>query len=273
MQKFTRALTREVEVGGERLAVTFDADGLSVRPVGSRREPHRLSWAAVACAAAGLPPDDVAAALAALRAGKPKDKPANASPADAPPVAPAAMLSPAEKAPAAPPDRLADVLPRLDAWLARHRPTYHAALNPGATKEQLDGLQTALGLPLPEELRTWLGWHNGQKEGFHGAFVEAFYLLGTERIGSLAQAMREEGAVAGWQKEWIPLLGSDEENLIVLDTAAPGRPLREVWQGNDAHDVTAKSLADWAENLLKDFEANRYVEDPERGELLRVSEG
>jgi cell wall assembly regulator SMI1 len=273
MQKFTRALTREVEVGGERLAITFDADGLSVRPVGSRREPHRLSWAAVACAAAGLAPDDVAAALAALRAGAPKDKPAKASPDDAPPVAPAAMTSPAEKAPAAPPDRLADVLPRLDAWLVRHRPTYHAALNLGATAEELAALERSLGQPLPEELRTWLGWHNGQKEGFHGAFVESFYLLGTERIASLARSIREEDAVAGWNNAWIPLLASDQEDLIVLDTAGPGRPLREVWQGNDAHDVTAKSLADWAENLLKDFEANRYVEDPERGELMRVNEG
>lgn len=272
MQKFTRALTREVEVGGERLAVTFDADGLSVRPVGSRREPHRLSWAAVVCAVAGQSPDDIAGALAALRAGAPKDKPAKAGPADAPPVAPAAMRSPAEKAPAASPERLTDVLPRLDVWLARHRPSYHAALNPGATKEQLDALQTALGQPLPEELRTWLGWHNGQKEGFHGAFVEAFYLLATERIAALARSAGE-GAVAGWNKAWIPLLADDQEDLIVLDTATPGCPLREVWQGNDSHDVTAKSLADWAEDLLKDFEANRYVEDPERGELLRVSEG
>ena len=45
MQKFTRNLTREIEVAGERLAVTFSAEGLSVRPVGSRKEPATLSWA------------------------------------------------------------------------------------------------------------------------------------------------------------------------------------------------------------------------------------
>ena len=35
MQKFTRAITREIEVGGERLALTFTEQGMSVRPVGS----------------------------------------------------------------------------------------------------------------------------------------------------------------------------------------------------------------------------------------------
>src|SRR5262245_26418417 len=151
MQKFTRALTREVEVGGERLAITFDASGLTVRLVGSRRKPHALSWATIACAAVGQPPagaaptpEEIADAIATLRAGAPKSKAAKA-----PPVAPAALMSPAEKAPLAALGRLADVLPHLDAWLVRHRPSYHAALNPGATPGQLEALQSALGQPLP----------------------------------------------------------------------------------------------------------------------------
>lgn len=48
MQKFTRAITREVELGGERLAFTFDAEGITVRPIGSRRPPHTCSWASLA---------------------------------------------------------------------------------------------------------------------------------------------------------------------------------------------------------------------------------
>src|SRR5690348_16395442 len=76
MQKFTRALTREIEVGGERLAVTLSEEGISVRPVGARRPPHELSWAACVCAATGHPAagaepssDEIAAAVKALKAG------------------------------------------------------------------------------------------------------------------------------------------------------------------------------------------------------------
>src|SRR5437879_5916628 len=82
MQKFTRALTREIEVGGERLAVTLSEQGMEVRPVGSRRPPPAVSWAALVCACAGHPTseptaEDVTAALQALKAG------GGAKPADA----------------------------------------------------------------------------------------------------------------------------------------------------------------------------------------------
>jgi len=36
VQKFTRPITREVEIGSERLAFTFGEQGIAVRPVGSR---------------------------------------------------------------------------------------------------------------------------------------------------------------------------------------------------------------------------------------------
>ncbi len=45
MQKFTRPITREVEIGGERLAFTFGEQGITVRPVGSRKPPKEISWA------------------------------------------------------------------------------------------------------------------------------------------------------------------------------------------------------------------------------------
>jgi hypothetical protein len=47
MQKFTRPLTREVELAGGRLAFTFSEQGLAVRPVGSRRPPREISWSAL----------------------------------------------------------------------------------------------------------------------------------------------------------------------------------------------------------------------------------
>jgi hypothetical protein len=102
MQKFTRALTREIEVAGERLAVTLDAEGLTVRPVGSRRPPHTLSWAACVCAVAGQfasedpPPEgEMAAALKAIKAGAPKEE--AAAPHPAAPAHPEAPVPPAQQ--------------------------------------------------------------------------------------------------------------------------------------------------------------------------------
>src|SRR5262245_24113107 len=76
VQKFTRPLTREIELGSERLAVTFSAEGLSLRPVGTRKPPREITWPALVCllagpqASAGQPSAEVlAAAVNALKKG------------------------------------------------------------------------------------------------------------------------------------------------------------------------------------------------------------
>src|SRR5262245_16731940 len=126
MQKFTRALTREIEVGGERLAVTLAEDGVTIRPVGPRRPPHQMGWAAVVCAVTGKLPagaaptkEEIDEALAALKAGA-STTPA-AHKAVAPPAAHAAVVS---EIPATPAAGVPSLLARLDAWLAKHRQRY-----------------------------------------------------------------------------------------------------------------------------------------------------
>ena len=47
MQKFTRPITREIDLNGQRLAVTFNEQGLSFRPVGTRKPPREMTWADV----------------------------------------------------------------------------------------------------------------------------------------------------------------------------------------------------------------------------------
>jgi hypothetical protein len=111
MQKFTRALTREIELGGERLAVTLSEEGITVRPVGSRRPPASLSWAACICASVGQPVgsstptgDELANALNTLRGGK-KPAPAAETPSAQPaePASPAMAAEPASPASSVPP--------------------------------------------------------------------------------------------------------------------------------------------------------------------------
>jgi hypothetical protein len=104
VQKFTRPITREVELGGERLAFTFTEQGLQVRPLGSRKPPREITWGAVLVHMLGsgeaAPPapsaDQVTAAAASLKgpgsksAPKPPAEPAHAeaessSPSSSPP--------------------------------------------------------------------------------------------------------------------------------------------------------------------------------------------
>jgi hypothetical protein len=78
MQKFTRPLTREIALGDGRLALTLTEQGISVRPVGSRKPPWEVSWAAVLCQLTGA--EDVAAAVERLKKGDAPRATAAASP-------------------------------------------------------------------------------------------------------------------------------------------------------------------------------------------------
>ncbi|HEY7156660.1 MAG TPA: hypothetical protein VH575_22010, partial [Gemmataceae bacterium] len=74
MRQFTRNLTREVEVGGERLVLTLSKEGVSVRPLRGRRPPYKMSWGAWLCvcvADAGQEPtaEQIQQALQAMHAG------------------------------------------------------------------------------------------------------------------------------------------------------------------------------------------------------------
>ncbi len=273
MQQFTRDLTREIQVGGERLALTLTKEGLSVRPVGGRRPPHTMSWEAClyACVErAGQAPtaEQIEEVLKAMRAGAAKTTEKTASePKSAPssaPVSHAPATTPAAPADAA--DKMMVLLARLDQWLNTHRERFQQALQPGATAAECHALSAALGKPLPEELCALLTWHNGQNPDVPGAFERNWMLMSTDDI---AEAKKELDAQPheGWHKNWIPFLDDDNGNYLCLDLGSPGSPVRECWRGRADHPVAAPSLTAWLETFVGALERGEYAEDPERGTL------
>jgi cell wall assembly regulator SMI1 len=268
MQKFTRALTREIEVAGERLAVTLSAEGLSVRPVGSRRQPYTMSWAAwvTSCtqpwAANYEPtPEEAAAAVQAMKAGKVVNPAVVKS---APAVSPSAAVSP----PATAPSELSGLLTRLDKWLAEHRPNYHKGLRPGATPAKCDELEKAIGCLLPEEFRTWLAWHNGQDAETVGALEGRWIPLSTSEIAETKKEL-DANPTYSWQDSWVPFLDDDRGNYLCIDTREPSHPLREYRAGQSESPVVAPSLAAWLTGFVKAVEEGKYHEDPERGTFFQ----
>jgi cell wall assembly regulator SMI1 len=161
------------------------------------------------------------------------------------------------------------LLKRLDSWLAEHRKEYHAGLRPGASPAKLKALEKALGRALPDELRTWLGWHDGQDPAVMGAFVEDFLLLGTEEVPESKEEMDEEGS---GQEDWIPFLDDGQGDYVCLEAGEKEKgAVREVWRGQDEAEVVAPDLTTWVAGLLADFEAGKYHEDPERGGFHKES--
>jgi cell wall assembly regulator SMI1 len=164
------------------------------------------------------------------------------------------------------------LLGRLAHWMGQHRRRFLEGLAPGATSEQLAALHGALGVPLPDDLRELLAWHNGQDDESAGSFEGHWYLMNTHEIES---AWRELTAHAerGWRREWIPFLEDDRGNYVFLDTSHPGGTVREAWERNPEQPTVAPSLAAWLQDFVDAVERGQYAQDPERGLFLRRGGG
>jgi cell wall assembly regulator SMI1 len=167
------------------------------------------------------------------------------------------------------PSGLKPLLDRLEKWLKRRRRRYYKGLLPGASDADLAKLEKALRRPVPPGLAEWLRWHNGQDEEVIGAFVESFRLMSADEI---IEALKQHKRDKGWNTAWVPILQDDSDDLVVLDTSKDELPVREIWQGRDDVIEAGPSLEAWLTNLLDDFEAGRYHEDPERGDFIRGSD-
>lgn len=166
---------------------------------------------------------------------------------------------------------LAQTLARLEKWLAQHRPRYRRALLPGARRPELAALERALGVPLPDELRALLAWHNGQGGEFVGTFEESWLLMDSAAIAATKQELEADRAATGWQRAWIPFLDNDQGDFLYLDTRRSGTPVRSFGLGQKKHPVVAPSLSAWLNDFVTAVERGDYREDPERGTFLRVN--
>ncbi len=158
------------------------------------------------------------------------------------------------------------LLARLDVYLAKHRKRFAKGLLPGAPPDQLALLQSDLGTPVPDELRVWLSWHNGQSEDVAGAFVQSFHLMSTQQIVQVKKELDAEKSSA-WDRAWIPFLDDDNDDYVCVEARSPGCPVREYWRGKEQHPVVAASLTAWVEQFVTALEKGEYAEDPERGDF------
>lgn len=269
MQKFTRPLVREIDVAGLRVAVTLSETGISVRPIGSRRQPWQQSWTSVLSGLVqseqAVTPSQLAHIVELLKAGPTAaDTVKNETPA-APTTLAHATLS-----------TLTPILVRLQTWLAKNRLKYREALLPPATPIELADLEQALEFSLPAELQALLSWHNGQRRDFSGSLEQSWMLMSAEEIAMAIKELRNPGSTSdtpatGWQAGWVPFLEDGAGNYLCLDTRQPGTPIRAYWVGQADHEIVAPSLVVWLEDFVTALERGEYHEDPERGELIRAT--
>lgn len=151
---------------------------------------------------------------------------------------------------------LAHALGRLDAWLAAHRPAYHAKLAAPLPAESLAAL--------PADVRTLYAWHDGQSDS-GWSLVGRTWLLPMQQLlvqrregVSAAQDMDEEG---WWSDDWYPVLDDGMGNLYCV-AADSGAVLLYLHDDPDRQEV-APSLTALVTALVEGMETGALACAPD----------
>ncbi len=123
-------------------------------------------------------------------------------------------------------------LERLDRAIRERRPVYAFALNRGASEEQLAEAEAGLQRPLPDDLKHFFRWRNGQQRG--ASFCNAYKLMDLNVVAELWRRLSEFHDGGGfdhsdwWSSGWIPFLTRKNRDFLCLDlngtfSAKPGQ--------------------------------------------------
>jgi cell wall assembly regulator SMI1 len=163
---------------------------------------------------------------------------------------------------------LAEVLLKLDQWLAANRPDYYAMLPPGVTEAELDDFEREFSLRLPEAYRLLYRWRNGQAQDCTDTLVQNFMFASLADVRESKQLL--DGMIGfdfedprWWRRSWVPFLanGSGDHlcvNLEAQDGGTPGQ-VRVFYHDSERRPLRAMSLEAWLEELVDAMEKGRYV--------------
>ncbi len=144
------------------------------------------------------------------------------------------------------------------------RPEGVKPLRPGASPETVRQTLAGAGLPSPQEIIDWFGWHNGSGEGWLSQLPSVWHLLSLDEALEHREQVREERrrfiATLGpseppdewddldfhWHHSWLPVLMGDA-TYVVAELRAGGDevPLR-AWASDapeEANEMASPSMA------------------------------
>lgn len=180
---------------------------------------------------------------------------------------------------------------RIVAWGESHAPAMLEDLNPGASASDIEALETAFGRRLPEDFRTSLVTHNGERDGWpckvfadYGAYLSVDRILDIwKQRQEIARQMSQdeeepedpeeliregvifvEGPVRPelYLPEWLPIMDCNGDVFWAIDFnpapgGKPGQVIMVDWEGT-TWKVVAESFGDFLSKYATELEAGAY---------------
>lgn len=162
----------------------------------------------------------------------------------------------------------------LDNWLRKNREDYYGNLQQGASKEQIESLEKSLGVTLPDELKLFLGWKNGQDSECLDSFIVNFGLMSTEDIDydkknldELLEASEFERS-NWWDRMWIPFIQNYSGDFWCIDLTGSfnGQPgqIISFWHDRDQRKILFPSFNQFLSTIVVFLEDIGFKSDDEK---------
>ncbi len=158
-------------------------------------------------------------------------------------------------------DNFEELVQHLDAELSASRPDYYSRLQPGASEEQLDALESVLPQGLPGAFRSLYRWKNGQPEYPFESLYGNRSFLSLEEIGEIKQML--DGMIGYdfddpkyWRRGWVPFLHNGGGSYLCLDLLAedggdPGQ-LIAFWKQDSDRPIEYPDLRAWIQAVIQE---------------------
>ena len=149
------------------------------------------------------------------------------------------------------------ILAQIEDWLASHRPQYRSLLNPPAGEYLFDALRSTAGVVLPDGVKRFYEWHDGQQAGTYDPLLQNLTFMTLMEIATTQQmhqhvSVFDQWSEEHWQPAWVPFLsnGGGDYLCIATDTFRDIPVGSVLWYD---HEVSEREI------VHKDFES--FLED------------
>jgi hypothetical protein len=128
-------------------------------------------------------------------------------------------------------------------------------LMPGLSLADVRGTLEPLG-PVPDDVITWFGWHNGSRDGMNKPWAHAptgscliSLDLALEHQATYVEVtrLRPEDGADRWEPTWLPLIDTDQGDSVSLDLVTGEVRTAHFWPWSDEHPhLTRRAAPDLA---------------------------
>lgn len=157
-----------------------------------------------------------------------------------------------------------DTLDSLDLHIKNLRPDFYRDLQNPLNQQELEILEQRYVIQLPDDLKTFYQWKNGQRNTCYDAFINNSMFIPLEEALGIAQELTSligtDFEIENWWNErWIPIFHNGSGSYICYDQggifSGQEGQLIEYWNRDNDRNVIAPNLEGFL-GLLNDYYAH-----------------